>query len=173
MATEIVAVEDVRARVGNTLSDDLLQQVINEQLAAITTRLGAPYAGPTATITDDVEGQGEFIFLRRRIGSIVSITEREPGSTAVAVAASEYETRPQAGMVQRVTGSWASRVSVTYVPIDDRPEWREAVIALVQMDLAGRGYFSESVGGEYSYTRSTNPDADRAKVLQRLTFWKV
>jgi len=171
----LLTVDDVRARISTSLKDDVLQSLINSEEAALVRRLGPVYA-PATPIVENIAGVGGSVFLRRRISTVSSVTEAiGAGDTPAAVAASGYKIWADEGRLERLPrgAKWGEDVAVTYLPMDDRAEWRGALILLVTMALDFKALQSESVGGEYFYQQRPNPELDRVRVLRRLGFLNI
>lgn len=172
----VIGVGDVRALVRSALNDAQLQLVIDREQAALERRLGAAYVDAVTTLTQIRRGEGGHVFLPRRILTVSSVTERRSVDYAAeTLAASNYFIHAGSGMLERLPQGqrWGEIVTVTYVPADDRAEWRAALLELVRLQLARTALKSESIAGEYSYTAADDWDADRAKLLRRLGFFNL
>lgn len=172
----VVSVDDVRSLVRSALNDAQLQLVIDREQALLERRLGAAYVDAVTTITQSRRGEGRYVFLPRRLLTVSAVSERgSADDDAEALAAADYYVHADEGMLERRPAgtAWGQLVAVTYVPADDRAEWRAALLDLVRLQLSRTALKSESIAGEYSYTASDDWDADRAKLVRRLGFFNV
>jgi hypothetical protein len=60
-------------------------------------------------------------------------------------------------------------VRVTYTPIGDQAVRDEATIKLIQLDLSYRGGLKSERAGDYQFTLSGDPVADREAILASLS----
>lgn len=124
---------------GLSLSDADLQVVIDREEAELVRLFGAVYTG--AAISETTQGGYRNIYLKRRIGSVSSITEYlYPGDTApVVLIAADYYVWGQEGRIERVpygttaASKWGRVVTVSYIPTDDRDLWRMVLVELVRI----------------------------------------
>ena len=77
------------------------------------------------------------------------------------------------GRIERVYYEWDEKVTVAYVPRDDREKRKSVIIELVRIELERTTMRQESVAGEYSYTAPMNWEAERQKLMRRLMFIAV
>lgn len=172
----VIGVDDVRSLVRSALNDAQLQLVIDREQALLERRLGAAYVDASTAITQVRRGEGAHVFLPRRIGTVSAVTERlNVDADAETLSAEDYYVRADEGMlVRRPAGTaWGELVTVTYVPADDRAEWRGVLIELVRLALTRTALQSESIAGEYSYTAAGDWDAERAKLVRRAGFFNL
>ena len=167
----VTSVNEVRLLVpaAKVLSDTDLQAVINRVEAEIAAIIGGPYA-EDKDITLTLPGGGKYLPLPRRINQVVSVTVyATPADDGRALDDAEYMVWPQEGLLERAGGRWEPRVVVVFQPVDDREQWKQAVIDLVRLDIERTAQKQESVGGEYSYT-APDWERERRKILRRLRF---
>ncbi|PKN98002.1 MAG: hypothetical protein CVU42_13850 [Chloroflexi bacterium HGW-Chloroflexi-4] len=165
--TPLLTAAECRVLVRTSMSDDDLDAVIARIERLITKRIGAPQNDENSvTITETVEGEGEHIFVKTRFSEIVSITE-----DGASVDADDYRAWGDSGMVERLPEGyqWDDVCVVTYKPVDQRDERKEATINLVRLYLERTAMVSENVAGEYSFDA---PDWDKAikRELKNLCF---
>lgn len=168
----LVEIADVRALIKTGESNTNLQALIDRIEDDIVRRFGAHYVGGSTTVEESVEGGAENIYLRRRIGSVDTITERVYlGDTATELEATDYYAWAAQGRIQRLPEgrAWGRLVTVTFVPHDDNAQRKQVIIDLVRLDLERTGKQSENVAGEYSYT-APEWELERARLLRRLSF---
>jgi len=168
--TALLTAAECRVLVRTSLSDEDLQAVIDRIEAVITKKIGAPQDETNSvTITETVEGDGEHIFVKVRFSEIVSITE-----DGASVDADDYRAWGDSGMIERLPEGyqWEDVCVVTYKPVDQRDERKEATINLVRLTLERTAMASESIAGEYSFNA---PDWDKAikRELKNLCFAAV
>ncbi len=178
----LLTVVELKALVRTSLSDADLQQVITRAEAEVIRLYGAHYVNGTTTVTETLAGATKNLYLRRRIGSVSSVTEYATleDTTGTALTSANYYLWADEGRLQRLPATsvegltwglmyWGARVRVVYVPADDNDERREAIVDLCRLQLERTAMRSESVAGEYSYTAPEWAQA-RAEILQRLGF---
>lgn len=175
--TSLLAVSDLKALVdGSALDDVQLQTVINRVEADLVAVLGAVPDGATA-VTEQLRGDGLSIFLKRKVGSVTSVTEyallTDTSGTAL-TAGTEYFLWPKQGRLERLGGvTWGERVDVVYVPENEIEKWETAIIDLVRIYLSETALKGESITGSHSYTAPDNWDAELRRVVRRLQFTVV
>lgn len=151
-----------------------LQALIDRHEDEIAELIGAVYDG--TAISETVAGGGDNIFLKRPISSITTVTEYAllTSSTGTALTAGvEYHAWTKQGRLQRLGGvKWGEKVTVVYVPVDDRAKWKRAVVDLVRLDLSRSGLKEERVG-KVEYIGLDNYELERQRILRRLQFNKV
>ncbi len=171
----VTSPDEARALVqaASSLSDEELTAIIERIEAEIEAKIGAPYADENTEITEVVIGGEADLFLKRRVGSVVSVTEyNSPFSDGeVLTEGEDYYVWGAEGRLER-NGIWGARVDVAYIPADDRAAWKQVTIDLLRIDIERTAQFQEAVGGEYSYT-APKWDAERARILKRLRFTGV
>lgn len=166
----LVTPADVKALVNTSLSDAMLQTVINRVEAQITERIGAPQTDAyETTVTKTLRGEGTNLFMPTEIYSVVSVSE-----DGVALDALEYQVWG-GGVIERlpIYANWDGRVTVVYKPLDDRLKRAQAIIDLVRLVIERTAMKHEDVGGEYSYDAPENWDAEFRKAMKKLTFQAV
>lgn len=169
----LLTVAEARARVNTSLTDDQLQDVIDQVEAEITGLIGPPQDdGNTVTHTVTKRGGTSCLFMPSEIGSVVSIVE-----DTVTLESTQYQIWP-AGVIERLPVDWAlwggDRCVVTYKPADDRPKRKGVIIDLLRLDLSRTTMEEESIGGdEYSYKTAGNWDQKRREIMKRIRFTAV
>lgn len=173
----------VKERTGSDLSDAELQAMIVAITAELDARLGP--AGPlTVQLGDLSDPASRFrrtLKLARPINTAlaVAIVEVDPGNSGdaageTALAPSDYAVLHGGRTLQRLTGgangrdTWAPLVRVTYTPIADQAARDEATIKLIALDLSYRGGLKSERAGDYQFTLSGDPAADREAILASL-----
>jgi hypothetical protein len=173
----------VKERTGSDLSDSELQAMIDGITAELNARLG-PAGQQTFTLgdlTDPVSRDRRTLKVMRPIDTGLSVTVVEvfPGETGKAVdqiqlADDDYHILHGGRTLQRLIDGtngrffWAPLVRVTYTPIGDQAARDEATIKLVGLDLSYRGGLKSERAGDYSFTVSGDPTADREAILSNL-----
>lgn len=167
--TSLVSPAQVRALVKTSLSDALLQTVIDGEEALIVRKLGAHYVDGITTVVETLAGGGASLFVRRALTSISSVVE-----DSVTLTASDYRVWAIQGRVERLpAGSkWGEVITLTYVPYNDNDQRKHVITELVRLALERTAMQSESVAGEYSY-QAPEWDAARAKLVRKLGFVNV
>lgn len=173
----------VKTRTGSDLPDDELEAMIDGIVAELEARFG-PAGAFTVELGDPSDPSSRFnrtLRLARPLdaGEDVTIVERDPGNSGqaeadVTLAAADYRVMHGGRTLQRLTGGpngrdyWAPLVSVTYTPIGEQPARDEAVIKLMQLDLSYRGGLKSERAGDYQFTLSGDPVADREGIFKAL-----
>ena len=162
----LVTVAETRALVQTDLSDADLQDVIDRVEAEITARIGAPQdESGTVQITKQLQGGTENLYLPVEIGAVVSVVE-----DGLALIADEYRVWA-GGVIERLPGgNWGHLVVVTFRPADDRAQRKAVIIDLVRLDVNRTAMVRESIAGEYAYDAPANWEAERRRIIKRLTF---
>jgi hypothetical protein len=168
----ILTVAAYREHATSTLGDDAIQRLLDASEADIVRRAGAADAA-----VEVADGRGRFITLSRQAASITSITETDRGGTITTLAADDYLLYPSGTVIERLSSGtnyrshWYSRVTVTYVPMDD-----EAIRVGVQLDLINLaqnyqpGLTSTTIGSwteQYAQAARSNRD-EFESILARL-----
>lgn len=173
----------VKERTGSDLSDVELQAMIDAIAAELDARLGP--AGPIMVQLGDLSDPNSryrrTLKLSRPIdiAADVAIVEVEPGNTGaaadqVALAADDYAVLHGGRTLQRMIDGtngrdyWAPLVRITYTPIGDQALRDEATIKLIALDLSYRGGLRSERAGDYQFTLSGDPVADREAILASL-----
>lgn len=168
----LLTVEELRERIDTPASNAALSALLEQIEAELVQRLGAAYTG--AAITETHRGEGRSLFLKRRPSSITSIAEGTLGTDGFTdttlTAGRDYLLWADEGRVERRQGGWGARVTVQYIPQDDKAAWKEAELDLARLALARSAVKAESVGGEYSFTAPENWEEEKARVIQRLSW---
>lgn len=164
----LLSVAELRAVVQTSLDDAQLQGVIDREEAEVITRYGAHYDG--TAITEVCDGGTCSLFLKRRIGSVSSISEASSlgGTQTMLTSTQYYAVAGQGGIIRLAEGTrWGRYVSVSYVPADDSALRRQVLIELVRLALEQTAMKSENVAGEYSY-QAPDWEAQRRALYRRL-----
>lgn len=181
-------IDRVKERVGlgggaSDLSDTELQAMID----AITVELDARL-GPAGEITvelgdldDPVSRMQRTLRLNRPIDVTqpVTIIEDEPADSGLALARTtldptDFRVLHGGRTVQRLTGGpngrsfWAPLVTITYAVAGAAAARDEATIKLIQLDLSYRGGLKSERAGDYQFTLSGDPVADREAIIAAL-----
>lgn len=182
----LLTVAELRAQVRSSLPDASLQSVISREEAEVIRLYGAHYVDALTTVTETVEGLSKSLYLRRRIGTVSSITEyltADSTTGTLLTAVSGYRVWAAEGRLQRMPSTaiagligglatWGAIVTVVYVPADDNDLRKAAIIDLCRLALERTALKSENVAGEYSYT-APEWGAARAEILEGLGFYNV
>ena len=176
-------IDRIRTRTGSDLPDAELQAMIDGIAAEIAARLG-PAGAISVTIgdlTDPDSRDRRTLRLARPIdpAQTIEVTEFDPGNSGDATAeivlsAADYAVLHGGRTLQRLTGGpdgrryWAPLVRVDYTPVSDQAIRDEATIKLVMLDLSYRGALKSERAGDYQFTLSGDPVADREAILSAL-----
>jgi hypothetical protein len=170
----LLSLDQCRSTVNTGVSDVDLQAIIDREEADLVDRLGDAGDGATArSETVAIASGSSNVYLSRRIASVTSVEEAPPGGSYSTVATTGYEVWARQGRVERVSGSWAGRVRVTYVPTDERPRWRRALIELVRIALERTAMKEESVAKEFSYTAPADWELERDTIYRTLVLPRI
>lgn len=166
----LVSPADVRVLVQTSVQDTDLQALIDRAEAEVLRYYGTHYVqGQTVTELLDSRGM-RSLFLRRRITSVTSVTEKTlDGSLSYTLQSTGYHVWGTQGRVERLPRGtpWEDLVEIVYTPADDNEYRRAVIIDLVRLYLHRTAMQSESVGGEYSYSAPAW-EPERASILTRL-----
>lgn len=171
----LLSVAELRDHVNSGLSDARLDVIITREEAEVIDQYGAHYVDGSTTITETISGGTCNIFLKRRLGTISSITERSTlGGTATTLTTSQYFVWPNEGRITRLSEgtAWGRQVTVIYVPADDRPLRKQVLIELVRLALEQTAVASENIAGEYSMT-APDWETQRKRLMKRLGFQEI
>lgn len=155
------------------VSDYALESLIQSAAAEISERVGPP-RDTNNPLTVMLHGGEARLFLPQRADVSEDITISEVvGSVSTTLAADDYRVWHGGHVIVRLNDGtnprkfWGTRATVTYVPVEDRPQRRAAIVDLVKLSLARSGYASESLG-ELQLRALEDYDAERYKVIRRL-----
>ncbi len=168
----VTSTDEVRALVlaASGLVDAALQAVIDRVEAEIAALIGPPYVDAATNVAMTLPGGGKFLALPRAISRVEQVTVfLAPDDAGRALGEGEYTAWLQEGLLERRGALWEPRVVVWFVPVDDRAQWKQAVIDLVRLDIERTALRQESVGGEYGYT-APDWERERRRILRRLRF---
>jgi hypothetical protein len=166
----LLDVATLRAQIQTGMDDTQLGVLIAREEAEIVARYGAHY--DSSAIAEPSIGGMSNIYLKRRIGSVVSIDEATVlGGTASTLDSSQYYVWGSQGRITRLPEGtrWGCSVVVSYVPQDDRPLRLQVLIELVRLALEQTAMKGESVAGEYSY-QAPEWELTRKRLYKRLEF---
>lgn len=154
--------------------------VVAERVEAeVVDLLGAVYVDTATTISETRAGYQKNLFLKRKIATVTTVTEYDSLlSSATGQARTEgthFYIWPDEGRLEHIGagGKWSAKVVVAYVPQDDRPAWKSAMIDLIRIELARTAMVSESVAGELSYTAPANWEKEKVRILRRISFAEI
>lgn len=179
-------IDRVKTRTGSDLPDSELQAMIDAINVQLVARLGP--AGPiTVELGDPADPDSRYRRALRLIRPLdvaesVTIVELEPGNTGEAASEimlgpADYRVMHEGRTLQRLTGGpngrsyWAPLVTVAYTPIGaagDQAARDEATIKLIFLDLSYRGLLKSERAGDYQFTLSGDPAADRESIIKGL-----
>jgi hypothetical protein len=173
----------VKERTGSDLSDAELQAMIDTIAVELDARLG-PVGQLTVDLGDLSDPDSRYrrtLKLARPIDTAEAITivETEPGNTGDAVnqvelVADDYGIRHGGRTLVRLIDGpngreyWAPQVRITYTPIGAQGVRDEATIKLIALDLSYRGGLKSERAGDYQFTLSGDPVADREAIIAGL-----
>lgn len=164
----LLTAAELRLQVQSGLSNADVQTIIDREEAEIIRRYGAHYDG--SAITEVCSGGSCSVFLKRRIGSVSSITEAQSlGGTQTTLTSTQYHIVANEGRIIRLSEGtrWGRYVSVVYVPADDSALRKQVLIELTRQALEQTAMKSENVAGEYSY-QAPDWEAQRRALYRRL-----
>jgi hypothetical protein len=173
----------VKVRTGSDLPDDELQAMLD----GVASEMDALF-GPAGQITVDLGDLDQpcmsylrTLRLARPLDTAqpVTIIESEPGNSGASsvqtqIADADFRVLHSGRTLQRLTSGpngrsfWAPLVTVTYVPIGEQAARDEAAIKLVHLDLSYRGGLKSERAGDYQFTLSGDPVADREAIFDSL-----
>ncbi|ALJ14262.1 head-tail connector protein [Sphingopyxis macrogoltabida] len=173
----------VKERSGSDLSDDELEAIILAIAAELDARLG-PVGPVTVHLGDPADPNSRFYHSLRVTPPIgagdVTIVELDPGNSGdpgaeTILLQGDYRVLHDGRTIQRLTSGpngrtyWAPLVRITYTPAGaSQPARDEALIKIAMIDLSYRGGLKSERAGDYSFTLSGDPVADREAVFAGL-----
>lgn len=179
-------IDRVKERTGSTLSDGELQALIDGIAAELELRRG-PVGPVTVEKGDPADPNSRFqrtLRLTRPmdVGEDVTIVERDPSNiegdaASITLDAADYRVLHGGRTLQRLASGpngrdyWAPLVTIDYTPIGAAGEQAaraEATIKLIQLDLSYRGGLKSERAGDYQFTLSGDPAADREAIFAGL-----
>lgn len=177
-------IDRVKERAPSDISDSELQAMIDTISAELDARLG-PVGPITVDLGDPSDPHSRLdrtLRVNRPIDTAqaVTITERDPGNSGDASAEivldpTDYRILHGGRTLQRLTTGpngrthWAPLIELTYTPVGIGEAIRdEATIKLMQIDLSYRGALKSERAGDYQFTLSGDPIADRDAILNSL-----
>lgn len=174
----------VKERASPDMSDDELAAMITAISGEIDARLGpvGPLTVELGDATDPHSAGRRTLRLQppALAGEPITITERDPGnsgepSTATILQAADYRILHDGRTLQRLNSGpnasnyWAPLVTVAYTPAGTPQVARdEALIKMMMVDLSYRGGLKSERAGDYQFTLSGDPVADRNAILDSL-----
>ena len=167
--TKLMNAEKLRHHVETDLSDDALEELIQDADAAIVGMCG-PHA-INGAVEETVRGGDGKLFPARPIQTIEQLTE-VTGTISTSLSSDDYRAWHGGRMLERLQGGahprirWGDQVHLTYQPVDDDHQRKMAIVRLVQLGIQYSGVQSERLGpysSEYlDYTR------ERDAILKQL-----
>jgi hypothetical protein len=158
----LVTAKEAQAFIRSDLSEAELQTVLDREEARLVAKLG-PHGDGVTEQTVSLLGTGGDLYLPRAAVSVTSIA-----GTLWAALGSSILLDAGAG---RISGAyWYDRVTVVYVPADDREARKQAIIDLARLSIQRTAMKAESTGGEYSYTAPQSWEAERAAIYRSLMY---
>lgn len=167
----LLQISELRPLVSSPLSDPQLQTVIDRVEAEIADLIGPDSSG--GDYTEELEGGGCDLFLRRPISAMVSVTEYSSLSDTTGTALTEntdYRAWGKQGRLRRIGSRWSARAVVVYTPADRDTERKQATIDLVRIVLLTSPLLEERVEDVGDYKTPENWEAQKQRVLSRLVF---
>jgi len=160
----LVTVDEARALIKTQLDDLQLQTMIDRLEAFIVSKVGLPQ-----TVAEDVEftetfhGGTRHLYLARKILSIVTIT-----SDGTSITADEYRLWENEGIIERINGTWGTKIVVVYCPTNDAPLRKQVTIDALRIWIERTSSVSERLG-DFSYN-APDWDIEVRKILRKLSF---
>jgi hypothetical protein len=166
-----MTIAELRAHVKTDLTDDALQQLLDDAEAAIEEA-----HGQLETQTDTFEGEtgANALFLSRKALTITTVVEEVCG-VSTTLETDDYVMRYENRQIKRLTTgtnprrTWGDVVIIAYVPVDETAQRTRMAIDLVKLAVQYNALGSESVG-DYKMTGLVYED-ERNKILSRLRKW--
>lgn len=144
----VTPVDDVRALVSTTLTDEQLGDIIGREEAWLARRIGQLIGERTETFPLAGYRRVQYEVRLRRPTDVVEVTDNDAAITDVILTHDGWRVAKNLG-----AGSFIGPVTVTYTPTDDA-EVRSVLIDLIRLTIAAGGvtpgFKSESIG-DYSY----------------------
>jgi hypothetical protein len=172
----LVSSDELLALVDAPIDGHDLNELIERVEADVTDQIGAAYSAGVE-LTETVQGGHANVFTLRKISAISSVMEYQELTSSTGTALEELSTYyawPKQGRIQRLGADvFGARVVIVYTPVDDNDRRKQAIIDLVRLELARSGLKSESVAGEYSYAALDNYEAEKRRIMRRLTLRRV
>lgn len=173
----------VKTRTGSDLPDSELQAMIDAIGAELDARFG-PAGEITIQLGDPSDPDSRWqraLRLPRPADPAepITIVELDPGNsgataTEITLGDSDFVALHGGRTLMRLIGGnngrawWAPMVRITYTPIGNGALRDETVIKLMQLDLSYRGGLKSERAGDYQFTLSGDPAADREAILTSL-----
>lgn len=152
--SDVLTLARAQAQIETDLSDDDLQNLIDDEEAWLARRIGALSGERSETFY--VYGVDQPLPLRRPTDAA---TVTDNGSAATIVLLND------GWDVESTAGAWTGPVVVTYTP-NDEAEVRRVLLELVRLTLTETAYQSENIG-DYSYNRGSIPTRRARYALAR------
>lgn len=168
----LLSAAELRAQLKTALPDAQLLAIADREEAAMIDICGPHYNAETP-ITETMPGGLKNLYFTRRLSEVKSVKENGVPLTA----GSDYRVWASQGRIERLSSGypgarWGDAVEVEYIPADDTPERKAALVELVRLALERTAMHSESIAGEYSYT-APEWELKRAQLLRRLNLLEV
>lgn len=142
MSLTLMEVDDLRARVETSLTDDQLEQLGSDCEAAITEWAGQlVYTGDPEAVDEVTETayahRQTLLRLRQTPAEIVSVTDTTGSTDTELVSDNDtHDYRIRGDYLERANYYlWGERTVVVYKPADARWKRRQALVKLVQLEL--------------------------------------
>lgn len=174
-------------RVKLRVPTDLPDGEITAMITAITEELDARFgpAGPTVISIGDLNDPASRSFRNLRLirpadtSAPITITEFAPSNTGNAadetvLDPADFRVMHGGRTLQRLSGGpnpsqfWAPMVEVEYTPLGMAAAREEVTIKLIALDLSYRGLLRSERAGDYQFTLSGDPTADKEAILKAL-----
>lgn len=173
----------VKTRSGSDLPDEELQAMLDGILDDMDVRFGP--AGPITVSLGDITDPSSRNLISLRLArpldeaQPVTMIEVDPGNSGDASAqqelvASDYRVLHGGRTLLWLSSGpnarlfWAPLVIVTYTPKGEQGARDEAAIKLMMLDLSYRGGLKSERAGDYQFTLSGDPVADREAIFASL-----
>ena len=177
----LVTTAEIHAHEETDRSSDAIALLIADAEASIVSRFGPHAPAPivlTRILSDTAPAR---IFVDRPAASVISVSEfaGDPYTeTETILGAGDYRLLDGGRSVQRLgmgahpRGSWAGRVVLTYVPVDDTPQRKRICINLVTLALRYNATKAKTVG-DVSETALESYTNERRDLLDELIWQSV
>lgn len=172
----LLTADEIHAHEETDRSSDAIALLIADAEASIVSRFG-PHAPTPIVLTRILSGTDPArIFLERQAASVSSVSEfaGDPYTeTETVLDAGDYRLLDgglavlRLGMGAHPRGSWAGRVVLTYVPVDDTPQRKRVCIDLVTLALRYNATKAQTAG-DVSETALDNYTQERRDLLDEL-----
>lgn len=158
---------NVADHIEHDLSSSAITRLLDDAEEEIIARYGAH-----ATQTDFLLGQSEYLFTKRPISSVTSITETS-GTTDTVLASNDYSVKTGGWRLKRLSNGtnpasrWSEEVTIVYVPVDDLDRRNVVGLQLIRLALQYSGLMGQS-DGDHSEQAMGSYQAERERILSTL-----